>query len=69
MMESTSRDDIRRLLKGFGIAADEAIVAHLARLPGRRPLHLRITLEDLTDYQGEAPQEPLHLEMEGHIQR
>lgn len=69
MMGSTSRDDIRRLLKGFGIAADEAIVTHLARSHGTTPLHLRITLEDLTDYQGDAPQEPLHLEIEGHIQR
>jgi hypothetical protein len=69
MMDGSSRDDIRRLLKGFGIAADEAIISHLARTQGTRPLHLRITLQDLTDYQDAPPQEPLHLEIEGHIQR
>jgi hypothetical protein len=67
-MES-SRDDIRRLLKGFGIAADEAIIAHLARSPGTRPLHLRITLQDLTDYQGAPPEPPLHLVIEGQVRR
>jgi len=69
MMEGSSRDDIRRLLKGFGIAADEAIISHLARSQGPRPLHLRITLQDLTDYQGAPPQEPLHLEIEGEVRR
>jgi hypothetical protein len=68
MMES-SRDDIRRLLKGFGIAADEAIIAHLARTHGTQPLHLRLTLQDLTDYRGAPPQQPLHLEIEGHVRR
>ena len=28
-MEDSSRDDIRKLLKTFGIQADEAVVAHL----------------------------------------
>ncbi len=69
MMENSSRDDIRRLLKGFGIAADEAIVAHLARFQGAQPLRVRVTLEDLTDYQGDPPPQPLHLEIEGYIRR
>jgi hypothetical protein len=68
MMES-SRDDIRRLLKGFGIAADEAIITHLARTQGTGPLHLRIILQDLTDYPGGRPEQPLHLEIEGHVRR
>jgi hypothetical protein len=68
MMES-SRDDIRRLLKGFGIAADEAIITHLARTQSTGPLHLRITLEDLTDYPGAGPEPPLHMEIEGHVRR
>jgi len=68
-MDSPSRDDIRRLLKTFGIAADEAILMHLARNPGRDPLRIRLTLADLTDYKGSPPAEALNLEMEGDIRR
>jgi hypothetical protein len=68
-MDDTSRDDIRRLLKSFGIQADEAIITHLARTPGRTPLHVRITLEDMTDYGDERPAGRLHLEVEGDIRR
>jgi ribosomal protein L12E/L44/L45/RPP1/RPP2 len=32
-MAESSRDDIRKLLKTFGIQADEAVIAHLARNP------------------------------------
>lgn len=68
-MEGTSRDDIRSLLKSFGIQADEAIVSHLARHPGEDPLHLRLTLQDLTEYGDESPSEPLQFELEGTIGR
>ena len=68
-MDSQSRDDIRRLLKTFGIAADEAILMHLARNPGRDPLRIRLTLADLTDYKGSPPAETLALEIEGEIRR
>ncbi len=68
-MDNTSRDDIRRLLKSFGIQADEAIITHLARTPGTTPLHIRITLEDLTDYGDTPPASPLRLEVEGDIRR
>ena len=68
-MESTSRDDIRSLLKSFGIKADEVIIAHLARNPGDGPLKVKLILEDVTDYGGGAPAEKLHLEVEGEIQR
>lgn len=66
-MEETSRDDIRRLLKRFGIQADEAVIAHLARNPDAGPLRVRLILEDLTDYGDATPEEPLHLELEGEI--
>ena len=66
-MESPSRDDIRRLLKTFGIAADEAILTHMARSPGGGSRKVRLTLEDLTDYGGLPPKEALHLELEGEI--
>jgi len=68
-MEETSRDDIRRILKTFGIKADEAIIAHLARNPGSGPLQIRITLEDQTDYGGETPDPPLSLEIEDEVRR
>ena len=68
-MEESSRDDIRRLLKTFGIQADEAIIAHLARNPGQGLLLVRLRLEDLTDYGDAPPQEALHLEIEGDIRR
>jgi type IV pilus biogenesis protein CpaD/CtpE len=69
MTEDTSRKDIRRLLKTFGIQADEAIVAHLARNPQQDGLQIRLVLEDLTDYGDRPPEERLHLEIEGDIQR
>ncbi len=68
-METTSRDDIRKLLKSFGIEADEAIISHLARTKGTEPLHLRLVLEDLTDYGADPPEEPLRVEIEGRIAR
>lgn len=66
-MEDTTRQDIRRLLKTFGIQADEAIMAHLAQQTGVAALQLRVTLADVTDY-GENPlANPLHLEIEGEV--
>ncbi len=68
-METTSRDDIRSMLKTFGIQADEAIIAHLAHNPGTGPLHIHITLENRTDYGGETPDPPLFLEIMGEVRR
>lgn len=68
-MGDDGRDDIRRLLKEFGVRADGAIVAHLATSPGAAPLRLRFTLEDLTDYGSPAPAQRLHLEIEGYVRR
>lgn len=61
------RDDIRRLLKTFGIQADEAVVAHLARNPDAGPLQIRLLLEDLTDYGDRPPDEPLRVEIAGEV--
>ncbi len=66
-MDQSSRMDIRRLLKTFGIQADEVIMTHLARYAGDRPLRVRISLDDLTDYGDAPPDQPLHLEIEGDI--
>jgi hypothetical protein len=70
MMEGdSSRDDIRRLLKTFGVKADEAILSHLVRTPGSKPLRVRLVLEDLTDYGETSPAVPLELRVEGDIRR
>jgi hypothetical protein len=63
----SSRDDIRKLLKTFGIQADEAIIAHLARNPVNGPLHVRLILQDLTDYGDDIPEKPLKFEIDGRI--
>lgn len=68
-MEDQTRHDIRRLLKSFGIQADEAIMAFVSRYPGTTPLHVRITLQDLTDYGDNPLGEPLLVEIEGEIAR
>ena len=65
-MEET-QTDIRKLLKRFGVQADEAIQAHLEGMPDGRPLQLRVTLEDLTDYGDTPPGGKLHLEIEGEV--
>jgi len=68
-MDGNGRDDIRNLLKTFGIKADEIVIAHLARNPGDMPLQIRLSLEDRTDYGDHPPETPLHLEIEGEIRR
>jgi hypothetical protein len=68
-MESASRDDIRKLLKAFGVKADELIVRHLARTDRPGVLRLALILEDRTDYGADLPAERLHLELEGDVRR
>ena len=50
-MPSNSHEDIRRLLKEFGLTADETVSAYIVEKKPSRPLRLRITLEDITDYE------------------
>ena len=68
-MEESSRNDIRKLLKTFGVQADEAIIKHLLQNPGLTPLRIRLSLTDLTDYGTAPPSEPLSFEVEGEIRR
>lgn len=68
-MEESSRNDIRRLLKTFGVQADEMVLTHLTRHPDSGPLHLRLTMTDLTEYGDSPPEERLQLEVEGIIRR
>lgn len=68
MVNESVVSDIRRLLKTFGVQADAAIIQHLRQHPEVKSLHLRISLEDLTDYPG--PQtKPVTLTIEGSVNR
>ncbi|MDX1616674.1 MAG: hypothetical protein R3300_20375 [Candidatus Promineifilaceae bacterium] len=64
-----SRKDIRRILKTFGIQADEAMVAHLARNPYVQELRVRIVMEDLTDYGANEPHGELEVVIEDTVSR
>jgi hypothetical protein len=66
-MTETSRDDIRRILKTFGIQADETIMAHISQDLPVSKLRVRLTLTDLTEYGVNAPDKPLALEIEGSV--
>jgi hypothetical protein len=68
-MEDSSRSDIRRLLKIFGVQADEAVIEFLLQNPGADPIRIRLTLTDLTDYGGSPPAAPLSVEVVGEIRR
>ncbi len=68
-MSEETRHDIRRLLKTFGVQADEAITGYLEHAPGSGPLILRLTLEDITGYEDKEPVERLHLEVTGQVRR
>jgi len=65
-MRSRAHDDIRRLLKEFGLTADETVSAYLIETKPDRPLRLRIVLEDMTDY-ATPPPRPLRVEVEGEV--
>ena len=66
-MQETPRDAIRRLLKTFGIQADEAITAHLDQALAAPEIKIRLSLTDLTDYGDSPPERALTVEVEGTI--
>ncbi len=68
-MEEERNQDIRRLLRTFGVKADAAIQAYLEQHHEIETLHVRVVLQDLTDHSGHPSVEPLHLEVEGEIHR
>lgn len=59
--------DIRRLLRTFGVKADEAIQQYLEAHPHGSPLRLRISLE--TAPGAAEPGDELHFSVEGEISR
>ena len=68
-MDDRSRKDIRRILKIFGIQADEAMVAHLARNPEVDTLKVRVILQDITEYSGATPEPPLGVVIDDEVRR
>jgi hypothetical protein len=68
-MEETTQNDIRKLLKTFGVKADQAIQAYLESNPSISTLNVRLALEDLTEYKNDPPAASLHLEVEGVVRR
>ncbi|HOA23548.1 MAG: DUF6494 family protein [Aggregatilineales bacterium] len=68
-MNEATQTDIRKLLKRFGVEADRAISEYIKQVPGDKPLQLRITLEDMTDYGDDAPAEWLYVQIEGEVRR
>ena len=65
-MVSSAHDDVRRLLKEFGVSADETIMAYIIEQKPKRPLQIRIVLEDVTEYDA-APPQVLRLEVSGTV--
>ena len=66
MRPSSAHDDIRRLLKEFGLTADETITTYLVETKPSQPLRLRVVLEDLTEY-AQPPMRALRVEVEGQV--
>ena len=62
MSDEMCKEDIRGLLKTFGVMADEAIVGHIAKNPNVNTLNFKVILEDLTKYDDENT-EKLSLEV------
>jgi hypothetical protein len=65
---NATNDDIRRLLRNFGMQADQAMQAQATRTKGVQVLKFRLVVEDVTDYGGPAPTHPPHIfELEGEV--
>ncbi len=62
-MNSATHDDIRKLLKQFGLTADETLSAYIVENKPTQPLRLRIVLEEITD----VGASPLRVEVEGVV--
>jgi hypothetical protein len=67
MMNEVTHNDIRKLLKIFGVQADEAIMARVARSTGHGSFNLRLTLEELSRPDENPQAEAIHLVVEGSV--
>ena len=63
-MKSSTHDDIRKLLKEFGLTADETVSAYIVENKPTQPLRLRIVLEEVVEG---AVVPPLRVEVEGTV--
>jgi hypothetical protein len=63
-MRSETHDDIRKLLKQFGLTADETLSAYLIENKPTQPLRVRIVLEEVAS--GDVVS-PLRVEVEGEV--
>ncbi len=67
MINQSNPMNIRRLLKTFGIQADEAVMAYLSQNTNIDTVTVRLTLEDITDYGEVEPAQRLIVQVEGDI--
>ncbi len=67
MTTEDTHNEIRKLLKIFGVQADEAIMARVDRLGDHGSLNLRLTLEELNDHHMALSTEPLRVIVEGSV--
>ena len=65
-MRDGAHDEIRKLLKEFGLTADETVSAYLIENKPAQALKLRIVLEDITPYET-PPARSLRVEVEGEV--
>ena len=66
-MNEPTAMNIRRLLKSFGIQADEAVMKYFSQNASITSLEIRLTLEDISDYGANEPAEKLFVKLEGEI--
>ncbi len=67
--QNLASEDIRKLLKQFGVKTEQAVIEYLNNHPEAGPLSLRLVVEDLTDYGEFQPTDKLRLNVEGEIRR
>lgn len=61
-----TQNDIRRVLKNFGMEVDRLITEYMDRLPRNQSIRVRLILQDITEYK-DTPPDQLHFEIEGEI--
>ena len=61
--------DIRKLLRTFGVRADQVIQEHFKARQEVEELHLRIVLEELTEEAGGEVEPRQLLEIKGNVRR
>lgn len=68
-MSQSNPNEIRRLLKIFGIQVDNEVSKFLADHPEFETIQIRLTLEDISDYDETPPSDLVAITIEGEIGR